>query len=65
MDRLRNIRLASRTVFWLLFITFNVAVLYAFFSSRFGQTALVICCGGVVLLVVVGVLSERGMRSPR
>jgi hypothetical protein len=58
MDRLRNTRLASRTIFWLLFIGLNVAVLYAFFSSRFGQTALVICCGG---LVVVGVLSERGM----
>jgi hypothetical protein len=65
MDRLRNIRLASRTVFWLVFIALNVVALYAFFSSRLGQTALVICCGGAVLLVVVGLLSERGMRRMR
>jgi hypothetical protein len=65
MDRFRNTRLASRTVFWLILIALVVAALYAFFSSRIGQTALVICCGGLVLLVVVGILSERGMRRPR
>ncbi len=53
MDSLRNIRLASRTVFWLILIGLVVAALYAFFSSRIGQTALLICCGGLVLLVVV------------
>jgi hypothetical protein len=65
MDRLRNIRLASRTVFWLILIALIVAVLYAIFSSRLGQTALFICCGGLALLVVVGILSERGMRGAR
>jgi hypothetical protein len=64
MDRFRNIRLASRTVFWLIMIALIVAALYAFFSSRIGQTAVFICCGGLVLLVVVGILSERGMRRP-
>jgi hypothetical protein len=65
MDRFRNIRLASRTIFWLILIALIVAALYAFFSSRIGQTALIICCGGLVLLVVVGILSERGMRGAR
>ncbi len=58
MDRLRNIRLASRTIFWLLFIGLNVAVLYVFDSPRFVQ---IICGGGLVLLFIVGVLLERGM----
>jgi hypothetical protein len=65
MDRFREIRLASRTIFWLILIGLIVAALYGFFSSRIGQTALLICCGGLVLLVVVGILSERGMRRPR
>jgi hypothetical protein len=65
MDRLRNIRLASRTVFWLILIGLIVAVLYAIFSTQLGQMALLICCGGAVLLVVVGLLSERGMRRTR
>ncbi len=65
MDRFRNIRLASRTVFWLILIALIVAALYAFFSSRIGQTALLICCGGLALLVVVGILSERGMQRPQ
>jgi hypothetical protein len=62
MEQLRNFRLASRTVFWLIFIGLVVAALYAIFSTRIGQTALLICCGGLALLVVVGILSERGMR---
>jgi peptidoglycan/LPS O-acetylase OafA/YrhL len=65
MDGFRNIRLASRTVFWIVLIGLIVAALYVFFSSRIGQTALLICCSGLALLVVVGVLSERGMRQPQ
>lgn len=65
MRNLRNVSLASRTVFWLILVALVVIGLYAFFSSRVGQTALVICCAGLVVLVVVGILSERGMRRPR
>jgi hypothetical protein len=63
--RLKRISLTSRTIFWLILIGFIVIALYAFFSSRFGQTALLVCCGGLVLLVIVGILSERGMRRRR
>ncbi len=65
MDKLKGISLTSRTIFWLLLVAGVVIGLYAFFSSRFGQTALLVCCGGIVVLVVVGILSEGGMRRPR
>ncbi len=65
MDRLKRISLTSRTIFWLLLIAGVVIGLYAFFSSRFGQTALLVCCGGAVVLVVVGIISENGMKRPR
>lgn len=59
------ISLATRTIFWLILVGMIVLGLFAFFTSRIGQQALLICCGGLVVLVVVGVLSERGMRRPR
>ncbi len=66
MDKqLKRISLTSRTVFWLILVAFVVIGLYAFFSSRIGQTALLVCCGGLIALAVVGILSERGMRRPR
>ncbi|MBZ0283076.1 MAG: hypothetical protein K8L97_20225 [Anaerolineae bacterium] len=65
MDKLKGISLTSRTIFWLLLVAGVVIGLYAFLSSQFGQTALLVCCGGIVVLVVVGVLSEGGMRRPR
>lgn len=59
------ISLATRTIFWLILVGMIVLGLFAFFTSRIGQQALSICCGGLVVLVAVGVLSERGMRRPR
>ncbi len=65
MDRLKNISVASRTVYVVVIGAIILIGLYAIFSSRLGQTALLVCCGGAVLLVVVGLMSERGMRRPR
>jgi lipopolysaccharide export LptBFGC system permease protein LptF len=65
MFNLRNFSLTSRTIAWLVLIALILIGLYAFFSSRIGQTALLICCGGIILLVVVGILSEMGMRRPK
>jgi hypothetical protein len=65
MDRLKGLSLASRTVYILIIGAFVLIGLYAFFNSRIGQTALLLCCGGAVVLVVVGILSENGMRRPR
>jgi predicted Rdx family selenoprotein len=62
IDRFRNLSRSSRTVFWLIIAAFVAIILYAFFSSRFGQTALLCCCGGVIAVAVIGILSEQGMR---
>jgi hypothetical protein len=61
----RRISLTSRTIFFIILGLLILAGVYAFLSSRIGQTALLVCCGGAVLLVVVGILSESGMRRPR
>jgi hypothetical protein len=61
----RRFALKARTVFWLLLIGLATALLYVVFSTQLGQTALLICCGGVVLLVVIGIVSESGMRGAR
>jgi hypothetical protein len=58
--RLKSVSLTSRTIFWLILVGFIVIGLYAFFSSRIGQTALLVCCGGLIALAVAGILSERG-----
>lgn len=63
MRRLRRISSTSRGIFWLILIAFIGIGLYAFFSSQFGQTALLICCGGLIALAVIGILSEMGMRG--
>ena len=65
MDRLKNISVASRTVYIIVIGVIILIGLYAFFNSRIGQTALLVCCGGGLLLVVVGLASERGMRRLR
>jgi hypothetical protein len=62
LDRFRNLSRSSRAVFWLILAVGVALILYAFFSSRFGQTALVCCCGGIIVIAIVGILSEQGMR---
>jgi hypothetical protein len=61
----RRFSLKARTIFWLLLIGLATALLYAVFSTQIGQTALLVCCGGAVLLVVIGIVSESGMRGAR
>jgi hypothetical protein len=61
----RRISLTSRTIFFIILGLLILTGVYAFLNSRIGQTALLVCCGGAVLLVVVGILSENGMRRPR
>lgn len=65
MENYRNLSRNSRRVFWVIFGLLILAGLYAFFSSRIGQYIVMACCGGLILLVIVGSLSERGMRRPR
>ncbi len=61
IDRFRSLSRTSRAVFWLILAAFVAVVVYAFFTSRFGQNALLCCCGGAIVIALVGIVSERGM----
>ncbi|MBL8133268.1 MAG: hypothetical protein JNL42_15510 [Anaerolineae bacterium] len=64
ISQLRNLTGASRTVFILVAVVLVLIALYAFFTSETGRIISIVCCGGVMALAVVGILSERGMRRP-
>lgn len=65
MNRQRRISVTSRTVYRLLVGGLVLAAIVAFLGSRIGQTALLVCCGGLILLAAIGIMSEMGMRRPR
>lgn len=65
MNRYRNLSQGSRTIFWIVLAVMVVVGVIAFFTSETGRTVALVCCGGLVLLVVVGLVSERGMRRPQ
>lgn len=52
-------------IFWIVLAVMIVAGLIAFFTSETGRTIALVCCGGLILLIVIGVVSEGGMRRPR
>ncbi len=61
----RGLQRTSRRLrigFWVMLALMIAALAIAFFDTRLGQTVVLACCGGIVLLVVIGLLSERGMR---
>ena len=60
-ERYRNLSGTSRTIFWIILAAMIVVGLIAFFTSETGRNVALLCCGGIVVLVVVGILSERGM----
>ncbi|MCC6802402.1 MAG: hypothetical protein IT319_05935 [Anaerolineae bacterium] len=65
MNRYRNLSQRSRSLFWVILVVMIVVGLVAFFTSEIGRTVTLVCCGGLILLVVIGVISEGGMRRPR
>ena len=52
-------------MFWIILAVMIIGGLIAFFTSEAGRTVALVCCGGLILLVVVGLVSESGMRRPR
>jgi hypothetical protein len=61
----RGLQRTSRRLrigFWVMLALMIAALAIAFFDTRLGQTVVLACCGGIVLLIVIGLLSERGMR---
>jgi len=64
-NRYRNLSRNTRIIGWVILALLIMVALFAFFSSPLGRNVLLICCGGGILVAVVGILSERGMRRPR
>jgi hypothetical protein len=65
MNRYRSLSQSSRNIFWVILAVMVVVGVIAFFTSELGRTVTLVCCGALILLIVVGVLSERGMQRPR
>lgn len=62
-DRMRNLSNGSRRIFYIIIIAMIILGVIAFFTSELGRNITLICCGLIVLIVVVGILSERGMQK--
>lgn len=60
--RLRNISTRARRVYFGIAVLVGLILLYVLFTSQAGQTLTALCCGGVLLVIGIAVLSERGMR---
>lgn len=65
IDRYKGFSRSSKGVFWIILAVMIIVGLIAFFTSEAGRTVALVCCGGLILLVVVGLVSESGMRRPR
>ena len=52
-------------IFWGILAVMIVIGVIAFFTSQIGRTVALVCCGGLILVVVVALISESGMRRPR
>lgn len=63
IDRWNGLSRSSRTIFTIVLIGMALIGLYAFFTSEIGRTITLLCCGGIVALIAIGILSERGMRG--
>ncbi len=60
-DRYSNLSRSSRTIFWIILAAMIVIGLFAFFTSEIGRNITLVCCGGVIVLIIVGIISENGM----
>lgn len=64
-NRLQQFSSTTRLIFWALLAVLIMGLVYGIFSTQFGQNVLICCCGGGLIVSIVGILSERGMRRPR
>lgn len=65
VDRYKGFSRSSKSLFWVILAAMILVGLVAFFTSDVGRTLALVCCGGLIVLVIVGVASERGMNRPR
>ena len=61
MNRYRNLSSTARTIFWIVIALMIVVGVIAFFASPLGRLVALACCGGLIVLVVIGIISENGM----
>ncbi len=61
-ERARQVSRSTRLVARIILVGLLIAGIIAFVTSSFGQNTLLICCGGGLLLALIGIISERGMR---
>jgi hypothetical protein len=61
VERFRGLSRTMQGIAGLLVAGMFLVLLVAFFTSDVGRTLSLVCCGGLILIVVVGLLSERGM----
>lgn len=62
VERFRGLSRGAQIAAGLILAGLILALLIAFFTSEIGRTAALVCCGGILAVVVVGILSESGMR---
>lgn len=62
LNRYRNLSSTTRIIFIVVAVALVLLALYGFFTSETGRMISLLCCGGVTVLVVVGIISENGMR---
>ncbi|HVU13579.1 MAG TPA: hypothetical protein VHD90_20005 [Phototrophicaceae bacterium] len=65
MNRYRNLSNNSKIIFWIILAIMVVVGLIAFFTSPTGRAVALVCCGALILVVIVGILSESGMNRRR
>ncbi len=65
MNRYRNLSSSSKIIFWIILAIMIVVGLIAFFTSPTGRIVALVCCGALLLAVIVGIVSESGMRRPQ
>lgn len=62
LERLRGLSRSTQVLAGVILMAMILVLLYAFFTSDVGRAAALLCCGGAVALVVIGLISEAGMR---
>lgn len=61
VEQFRGLSRTLQIIAGLIIAAMILALLIAFFTSEIGRIISLVCCGGVAVLVVIGLLSERGM----
>jgi len=62
IERFNRLSRTARAIFVVALVAMIAIGVYAFFTLDLGRTVALVCCGGIVVLVIIGILSEMGMK---